>query len=61
MQATASLIDNTKMILKLYEVGSVHGDSIFKILILGQRHHHFGETSQVQWHFSTSRAKKIFH
>lgn len=48
MQATASLIDNTKMILKLYEVGSVHGDSIFKILILGQRHHHFGETSQVQ-------------
>ena len=54
MQATASLVDNTKIILKLYEVGSVRGDSIFKILILGQQRHHFGKTSHVQWRFSTS-------
>ena len=37
MQATVSLIDNTKIILKLYRVESVHGRLHFKNLDFGSK------------------------
>lgn len=35
-------------------------DSIFQILISVQKFHPFQKTSHVQWHFSTSQAKRYF-